>query len=1081
MKKASHNRQDKRRKRMRRLNRLFWASGFALVGILLAYLFSGWMLEPQIRRHLEKQTGTKVYLESAHWIGPASFRLENLLIALNPANPLETAIVQAKRVDCSFSLAGLLRLRAEIRTVTVQEAVIQALYDRSRGGWNFSSLSFLSEPKEPSRVPVVYLDRSVLRVQVMEDGRRQTLTHAGLQGRILSEEGGRRYRFSLEAAATADFAGSRIEGVWKREKGRGYVSLEGRIQMPLIYIYGNAWNLKPIRLNCSYQKDLLSIDHFSFQMGEGTGLVQGTLQGPAGQKDLNLEVQLEKIRLAENSRPNTIVYSEPILQMLDPGLQRFLRRYRPEGAADAQVQIQGRLSDLGRSQITGTVLCRDIAITDRQFPYRLEKMTGRIELLGRNLVLKDFQVRHGDSRFTVSGEVENIGANARIDLRVSSDRVELTEDIKQALPEGMQQKWFEFAPTGACSVDYTFHRRPDGSRRLQMRTDLLDASCLYDRYPYPLSHLTGTLLFDPNFIELRNVVSRPGKGQEIAIEGMISRIRTPAPLCDLKIRARRVPLDSALRNALLKPQRQILDEFDAVGWLDLDLDVKGIYEEHKPLPYQAKYSIQADLLIWKRFPLPLHQAAVSGSFSSGLLTIESLSAVAGQGQIRGNGQIHQAGIDPDRPGGAVWFSVEDLSLDANFWKAIQAAGAYSKVFSRMYAEGTVDLAGQFLVNDPQTQAEEKQLTIHFKEGSLVSRREDWRSGPASGIIHLRDTMIALQDWTIQKAPINDAFFDLTAPVGGDLRSLHPQAEVDVRVQQAQWDMASTSASYDGQGQIQIRQGRLPSLAIENLEGFVQGRLSRQVGQESAQGSGRFNVQSFYTLGREITALSGSWFADPNSGLSCPSVTAQCYTGNVRARALFESAQPQIPFRAEMEFEDIYLGPLLKAGRPQADEQTGEDDQHFAEGRLRGSIGLSGLLGRLDRLEGRVDLEANQLQIGRESLLGNALSLMQLRQPNDYLFNEMLVRAYLDGLIVRGERILIAGKNDVYQGQGTLNLKDHTIQMELSAFGRRRGQQATLLTALAENLGAALSKVEITGTLEQPEIRTVPLPFIPRPF
>jgi hypothetical protein len=1081
MKNPAHIRQYRRLKHLRRVNRLLWTLGFVLAGVFLAYLFSGWMLGPRIRKHLEKQTGAAVFLESAHWIGPASIRLENLLIASDSKRPSETSIVQVHQADCSFSLLDLLRLRLEVRSVAVQEAVVQAQYDRGSGCWNFASLAFFGEPKEPSRVPVFFLNRATVRVEVAEDGRVQRLTNVGLQGRIVSEDRGRRYRFSLEAAPAGDFAGSRIDGVWKREKGRGRIWLDGRIQMPLIYIYGNAWNLDQIRLDCEYQKDRLEIDRFSCRMGEGTAELRGVLEGPAGEKNLDVWIRLDQMRLAGNSSPDAIVYSEPVLDMLDPGLQRFLRRFEPEGIADAQMQIQGQLSDLAKSRITGEILCRDIAIVDQKFPYRLEKMTGRIELSGKNLILHDLQARHGASSFVIGGEIENMGRNARIGLRVSSGKVELTEDIKQALPPRLQQTWFEFAPTGTCAIDYTFLRRPDGSRHQQLRADLLDVGCLYDRYPYPLSHLTGSILFDPNFIELDKIASRPGEGQEITVEGTIRRIRTPSPLCDLTIRTHGLPLDRTLRNTLRKPQRQMLEEFDAVGRLDLDMRVKGVYEESKAVPYQASFVLQADLLVWKRFPLPLQQVELRGSFAPGMLTIESLSAVAGQGQIRGSGQIHQSGSDPTRPGGAASFSAEDLVLDADFWKAMQTAGVYPEVFSKVRAEGMVDLDGQLLVNDPQTANTEKRLTIHFKKGSLVSAKGDWKSGPASGIIHLRDAQVALQDCAVLQVPVNDSFFALAAPAAEDLAALHPSAVLDLRIHQAQWDMASPVPSYEGDGQIEVRQGCLPSLAVDHLEGFVEGRLSRRGGQPAAEGRGRFEVRSFQVLGRSITDLAGPWNADPNSGLICPAITALCYEGTVRARAVFESARPQVPFKAEMEFETIHLEPFLKAGRTEESEPTTEADRHFAEGRLRGSIGLSGNLRQLDRVEGRVDLDARDLKIGRESLVGKALSMMRLRQADEYLFNEMLVEAYLDGLVVRGERIMFAGKNDVYQGRGTLNLKDHTIRMELSAFGRRRDQQATVLTALAENLGAALAKVEITGTLEQPVMKPVPLPIIPRPF
>ncbi len=1077
MRSQSHIRQFEQLKRRQRLGRLLWLGGFVLLALALAHWLSGWMLRPLIQRHLARQTGASVWIDSAYWVGPATVRLEEVVIAADPNRLADSALVRIRRADCSLSPAALLRMRLEVRSVSVEEAVVQVLYDHDRGRWNFSSLPFMDEPRQPSKVPVVYLDDALLRVQTRQGDRVQTLTSIGLQGQILSEERGCRYRFSLEATPRVAFYGSRIDGIWTREKGRGQVTLVGQVKMPLTYIYGNAWNLDDIRLDCRYQKDRLALDRLSCSIGQGRVNLWGDLLGPPGNRKLDLQAELENLSLSRTSRPDTVVYSREVLSMLDPGLQRFLRRFQPEGPADVRVQIRGRLSDLADSQINGQILCRDIAILDQKFPYPLEHMTGIIELTGRNLVLDNLRARHQDSEFVITGGVDNLGRQARVRTRVACSNLELTDTLRQALPPRLQQAWFEFAPSGRCAVDYEYQRKADRPGRQQLTVDLLETSGLWDRYPYPLRRLTGTILFDPNNLTLQNVVSRPDDRQRILIDGTIRGLRRPAPTCDLRIRTQRLALDQTFRNTFRKAQRQMLSEFAVDGQMNLDLNVRGTVHPGGPIPYRAHAEVQADSLQWSRFPLPLRDVTMTLSFSPERMDIESLSAACGQGRFQFKGRIQGAGADPARPGGTVSFSADELPLDEPFWKAMEAAQIYPALFSQIRAEGLVDADGQIAVNDPQSSQAGTRMMIHFKEGRLVGPQSGWTSGPAAGTIRIEDGRIELIDWSLRQTPVNPALFQIPAIGGGMLSGLDLSAMLDVTLPRAVWRREVQPAVFEASGRVDIRRGASARLSLDRLEGFWEGQIARRLGRPAFEGSGRFGAPEFQILGRTVTDLAGEWTADPNTRtLVASNITASCCQGPILGHVEIRTNQPGLPYRAEAAFEAVRLDQLLTSA--QADQEAVSPP---AEGHLRGAIDVSGCLDQWQQTQGRVHLEAEQMKIGRESLFGKALMVMQLRRPAEYIFTEMLIDALLEQGVLRSDRILLAGDNEVYQGNGTLKLADRSLRMELTAFGRRKGQEPTLLTALAENLGAALGRVEVTGTLDEPTVRQVPLPIFQRPF
>lgn len=1063
--------------------RLVWIGAFLAGMLLLFYLASDLLLRPKLRRFLETNTGTAVFLEHVRWKSPLTLRLSRLVLAEDDRRPQETLILEIEQADCVLSWTQLLRLEFHPERIQIKKAAVEVRYDADSKLWNLNRLKPAGKGKQSVRMPEIVIETGRLIVRRIEEGKRQALAVVDFQGQMKRGEGN--YRVLLESLQSGVFAGSRLEGVWQPEDGRGRFEGSGQIRMPLIYIWGNAWNLNDIRFACSYDRQQFRMEQFSCGLGEGRIHLRGQISGQEGRRNLSLEAELENLCLSAQSHPDRIVYSEPFLRMMAGGLERFLRRYQPEGTADALVRIDGSLSDLSQSRLDGKIVCRDIAVLDRKFPYRLEHIRGDIELTGRNLHLKDLQAQNGSSSFVIRGQIRNFGPNAEIQLQVASEKVFLAEEIKRALPESLQRKWFEFAPSGTCGFDYQFTRKANAERFYQSIIRLQGVNCLYDRYPYPLTNLTGTLVIEPNSLTLQQVAAHSGKGEEIRIEGTIKDLRKAYPACDLNISARGLPFDARFRSAFPKPIRQVLSEFEADGVVDLDIRVKGIYEEDKPLPVRASFAGEAEHLRWKPFPLDFQSVSIQGSAENGKAEWRAAALLPNGGSGQLAGRFRDCGQDPNRPGMQIAFTAEDVPLNPAFWTAMEQAGIYQKLLSEIRAEGIADAAGRFCLNCPEQERsfadthrpQERQidLTVRLKEGELYHPGGGWRTGPASGVFSLEDDRFTFSGWRISNVPIPEVLSvrkqDLKT-----LSSLEPFGRADVQIDSLEWAARLSPPLRRAEGRVELHQSGFNRLAVSGAEGFFEGRLLWTESSLLPEGGGRFRLGPVDARGCSFSEAEGTWAADPNSGFLCiRDLRAGCgQEGRFLVNLQVKIDEPLLPFDVNAVFEDIPLDQFLSAPAPRKEKPE-------TSGRIRGAADIRGKAGQLEDSEGRITLEADQLKIGRESLLGKALSVMQLRQADEFLFTQLFAEATLKGSMIHCERILLAGKNDVYQGQGRFSLKDGTIQMVLAAFGRRKNQEPTLLTGLAENLGAALARVEISGTLAQPVITQIPLPLLPRPF
>lgn len=1061
---------------------LLWIVAFLFAFLLLFYLASDWILTPRLRRYLQDQTGAAVFLEKVRWTGPFTLRLNRLVLAEDAQRPRETLMVDVEQADCFLSWSHLLRLDFQPRWIRLKKVVVEARYNPNSKQWNLSRLGQAARGTQPRRLPDILLDAGTLRVQKVEQNKRITLAVVDVQGRLKKDQ--QQYQVLLEASPAGMFAGSRLEGIWHPQDTHARLHLDGRIRMPLVYIFGNAWNLDDFEFDCSYGQQQIRIERLSGKLGQGQFLIRGQVSQSDEQRHLSLQAELENLTLSPDSRPDMIVYSEPILEIISGGLERFLRRYQPRGTADASVQIDGSLADLANSQVVGKIVCRNITIRDQKFPYRLEQIHGDIDLTGRGLMLNDLQAHNGPSKFTISGRITNFGPQAQILLKISSDSVLLNDQVKQALPERLQQKWFELAPSGQCGFDYQFVRRPGDEPSYRAVIRLQNVNCLYDRYPYPLTNLTGTLVLQPDVLTFQKVLARPRDGQEIQIEGTIKGLRQITQDCDVQITARGLPLDSTLRNTFRKPMRRILSDFEADGHLDLDLRIRGIYEQDRPLPSQASFGLEARRLVWKRFPLECKQVLIQGSFEDGHLRLQAvgLTPAGGSGQLIGH--FWTAGKDPNQPAARIALAAEDVPLDSTFWQAFEQTGLYPQLFSRMQAAGTVDAEAIFLLNNPQHPSSittdtspdiRSQFRAHLKEGFLYDPAGTWKTGPAEGTLTLEDGRLALHDWKVRRIPLQQIATLWQGGSSREIAGLEPTGLVDGNVDWLRWNPNRPEPSLEIQGRLEIQQGGLRHLSLSDVQGFCQGTLLWKTPQKVPTGTGQFRLDSLRVFHKPLSDVQGVWSADPNSGMVIfQNVRGRCMEGRFLSNLSLNFSQQQIPFHAETAFEEIPVHWLW-------DGSSTPSPQHATQGLIRGSVNIQGKAAVLEQSEGKLTIEAEQLKLGRETLLGKALMMMQIRQTDEFLFNQLFAEALLKGRRIECERILLAGKNDVYHGQGRLDLAEGTVQMVLTAFGRRRGQEPTLWTGLAENLGAALARVEISGTLAQPVITQIPLPLLPRPF
>ena len=311
-----------------------------------------------------------------------------------------------------------------------------------------------------------------------------------------------------------------------------------------------------------------------------------------------------------------------LLRVLPPSLQEAWRHYSPGGEIDVDAQLS---YDGQNWRPQATVNCLDVTFAHHKFPYRLNHGHGSIVL--KDDVLKvDVTAYSGRQPVRITAEASRpFCPNPLGWLDVHGGDLPIDEAVIAALPPKPQEVVRSLDPRGTVNVYVRIWRsRCEEPLHRHVVLDANDCSIRFDKFPYPLTNISGRLeMLDQNWT-FRNLVGMHNTAR-VTCEGYLSGIErmetgeepiaaelgqttlgdTPVPALSppltpvhqatelvLNLTGKDVPLEGELRDALLTSSPHIQQV-----WLNLrprgivDLKVKVCYSPPQSPAEQKKFSV----------------------------------------------------------------------------------------------------------------------------------------------------------------------------------------------------------------------------------------------------------------------------------------------------------------------------------------------------------------------------------------------------------------------------------------------------------------------------------------------------------
>jgi hypothetical protein len=76
---------------------------------------------------------------------------------------------------------------------------------------------------------------------------------------------------------------------------------------------------------------------------------------------------------------------------------------------------------------------------------------------------------------------------------------------------------------------------------------------------------------------------------------------------------------------------------------------------------------------------------------------------------------------------------------------------------------------------------------------------------------------------------------------------------------------------------------------------------------------------------------------------------------------------------------------------------------------------------------------------------------------------------------------MSGASNVLLGKGTVDLQNNAVDLEFRSYGTARTSDPSFLETLVRGLAPAVVRVKVSGSLDEPQIVTTPLPVLSSPL
>lgn len=749
----------------------------------------------------------------------------------------------------------------------------------------------------------------------------------------------------------------------------------------------------------------------------------------------------------------------------------------------------------------------------RSLPFGLGDLGARFRADRAGLVVERFEAHSGATLVRGSGRLLGWRADADFDATLEAERLTVSRQWEDHLPEPFAGHWRKLLPAGEVDVVATLRRR-GGRIEPACSIRCRNASLTYYRFPYRLDRTVGTVVLDQGRLTI-HLTGQAG-GHPVQVQGAFQTGTDGVPGF-LEVRGDGMRIDDALLAALPPRSAGIVRALHAQGTFDF-----AFRHDRGPAQPGGHGNTLGIRLVqcgmsYAGFPYPLSNVTGTVRMERGHWTIKDVAGTNDTGVVRCNGSLVPRGDDDGEL--TLHLAGTGVVLDRELRDALPRSMVriWDDMDPRGNAEFTATVVHRVKARKTEVAVEATPLgdTVSIEPAWFPYRLEQlrgrltWRDGLLrfAGVrgTHARTTVATdgvcrftpEGGWHVSFERLSADRFRADHEV---LRALPPGLERAIAAVRPR-GLLSLSGSLDIHATappaapdtprpppaaswnlaLDMEQGSIDAgIVLDHVHGGVQ--LRGQTDGHRWRCDGELALDSAMWRGVQLTSVQGPLVMDEAGlrfGLSAGAadsrprrLTARVADGTIYADGSVTAGEAGT-FAVSASLGDADLE-RVAADVSAATPGAGPGRRY--RGKVFGAIEVSGSRAGSHSLAGRGQLRLRDADLYELPVIVAMLKVLRVKAPDRRAFSSSLVdfriegpHAYLDNIELSGDAISLVGN-------GEIDL-DGQVRM---TFRSIMGDSETQLPVMKRVLGGASGQfmlVHVDGTLAQPDISTEAFPTL----
>ena len=781
------------------------------------------------------------------------------------------------------------------------------------------------------------------------------------------------------------------------------------------------------------------------------------------------------------------------------------------GKLDGTVSIEHSALGKTKPKVAAKLHLHDARIVDPRLPRPLVDLNCSVEYQNELLSVKNLRAMCGTANLALQLERRGFAAKAPMAVGLRLENVPLDPKLHAALPPILQNQWDKYKPTGI--VDADVQASFDGQRWTPQATlSGRDLQFESDKFPYRVNNGSGTMRFtpltanQPNTLDI-DLVGYAG-GQPLRFVGQVFDPK-PGAIGWIEVTGENVKIEDRMIAALPGKSRGVIESLHPQGRFNLrwrlDRTQVGQVKPHTSL----RMELLDCRMNYDKFPYPLSgiQGLVQAEDQN--WTFRELVAT-GSRRVYCQGSLRPLGLDQDS-GNELHLQLtgEQIPLDEDLRRALPSN--VGQAWLELNPRGNIDLKAEIthLSGSPKpsisvtinplsesTTLEPKFFpylmnlasgTFSYLDGKVQMAQIRGHHGQTRMLTNGDGEFLDDGSWRVRLEGLAVERLmlrrDLTNALPAQLRTiiedLGPSGSFDLSNSMLAFSKtAGLNSPVNAEWDVELNcmQANLQAgIELTNIHGAVRLQGALRNGQSHSVGELAIDTATFEDVQftdiqgpfwvNEGLCLFGEW-ATKQQGKPVRHLTARVYDGYLRADS-WVSFDVVPEYSAVGEVTGANLSRIMK------ERINGELDY---QGKLSATISLNGKGRSLATMVGHGEVQITDANIYQLPILVSMLSVLRNETPTTTAFTDVQSKyriqgphIYLDQLDFKGDAVSLLGR-------GETNF-DHQVRLEFDPVVGRDEIRLPFFKNIVRGAGRQTLRMSVTGSLDNPQVSTQPLPGI----